>query len=333
MRKSIIYISLISLITISCKTTNNSITPIQLTGRHVIWPRAHTSLIYNDCYLQYKILTNQNAPYYLTWFNTKNSFLAYQDVKCSNLYYTRLVVLDSIGQITDSIFKTSYQGNVSNYFLSPTDTKLVFSASVDNGCNTYYLYYPITLYIMDFNTRNIIKKFENLCPDKFFAMYENPWSKDENSFVYTIRKRDKHRDESYIPSKTDSEYLKMKYGVYVYNIAKDTHKLLAENASGAVWSPSGKYIAYRKNKKIWIYDVEDKKHECIYRLGYYEDIYYIHWTPDGDYLYVSALKVIFDRHLYRKLNEYLFDMKDKKSVPFNKPGLDYSYFSWARKLK
>ena len=157
-------------------------------------------------------------------------------------------------------------------------------------------------------------------------MVEYPWSPDEKYFVYSVI--DKHN----ITTEGENEKIRFKpeYGIYIYSIENKKNTRIIDKGHYAVWSPKGDYIAYLNKDEIWLYYVNDGSSSLLYQHEPYERIKDIHWTPDGDYLFVTCPKYNLNKDLLFSYNEKLICITERKPVDFQKINKGLNWYTWKK---
>ena len=171
------------------------------------------------------------------------------------------------------------------------------------------------LHIMDYGTRKEELSVENFSKGGMLAFHESPWSPDERRFVYTIRRQ----SISFLLGDDFKDNDTAVGGSYIYDIDKKTDVEFIAGSYKAVWCPDSNVVAYLKQGSIWLYNTNTDIHTLFLKFTSNLDID-IHWTPDGNYLYVQYRKG-------SKIIEKLYTM-DAKEVPFKKPKLKDRFYTW-----
>lgn len=114
--------------------------------------------------------------------------------------------------------------------------------------------------------------------------------------------------------------------LYITNVGgSEIRKLSVENSktfsyTKPVWSPNGKWIAYRKQNErakgdIWLFDIGKNKHSQLTSNGKYDDGQ-PHWSPNSS-------KLIYQSRRNREYNIYRYDLNTNKEFKLtNLPSAD-----------
>jgi hypothetical protein len=262
----------------------------------------------------------------LRWLNKEDSFIGVENIQLHyKTTHSNLVLLDTFGNVIKDVITTQKGQYIGAPYVSPNDSLLLFITEVEseNQSRLDLFKRPVTINVINFKTQALVKQIPNVCDNIKFDIQESPWSYDENSFVYSVvNDREIIEKGKPIPIKLQS-----KDGVYIYDLKKGSHKKISEKGRCAVWSPKGEIIAFISDNKVWLHGVETGKNELLYEAEKNEQLKVIHWTPDGEYLFVVCPKY-YGNNFNMKHNEKLIEIKGKREVDFVKPNIGLNNFSW-----
>jgi hypothetical protein len=174
-----------------------------------------------------------------------------------------------------------------------------------------------SLCIMNYESRKVEFTINDFSRGGMLDFNESPWSPDEKKFVYTIRKKPKVNLEGKPLNKNDTVIA----GAYIFDIEKQKDIKFIPGATAAIWSPNSNIIAYLKNDNVWLYDVDADTHILFLKSTSPLTIEHIHWTPEGDHLYMLlGNENVVDEKLYR--------LKDGIEIPFKKLHLLDRSYTW-----
>lgn len=331
--KNFIYCGFILSMIYACNSINNSDSQdLILSGKIIVhkFPSATGScIVYNNNAVYEFMLPNSSKKEYsgIRWLNDRDSLIGIEKIKSRNrkTTHSNLVLLDTLGKVTKDIITTQEGQYISAPYMSPSDSLLFFITEVEseNQSGLDLIRRPITINIINFKTKVLIKQLQNVCNTINFDIQESPWSLDESSIVYSIVNDREIREEG----KTESINLHSDEGVFVYNLIEDSFKKIADKGRSAVWSPQGEHIAFISNNKIFLHKLTSGKNELLYEAEKKEQLKVIHWTPDGNYLYVICPKY-YGNNFNMKHNEKLIEIKGKTEVNFRKLNIGLNNFSW-----
>ncbi len=299
-----------------------------LPGKIVVYDNDKLYTYYNGIIYEYALPNSKERNYSgLGWMNKKDILIGNELVttKDGRALCTNLVMIDTSGNIIERVIDVQEGQFIGLAFPSATDKILLFQSTVKSkeGGDFEFFNRLATINIMDFESKEIIKKIENFCLSTSFTLDESPWSPDETSFVYSISGDGPLLALEGAPEKT---YPGPEKGIYIYNIANDSHTKISDGGKQAAWSPKGDKIVFEKDKKIWLYNTLENSVELFYAAGKSEFLKEIHWTPDGDYLFVVCPK--YKNRYEGKYNEKLIRIKDKKEVEYKKLNIGNRPFTW-----
>ncbi len=280
--------------------------------------------------VRFKLPDNKYFEYdIICWLNNKDAFISVENQQSSQRATTNsnIVLIDTSGQIIERIHESSPGEYVGIAYPSLSDSLLLLTTRYDNKEQVDNIFYaPISLNIIDFNKKKVIKRIDNLCPRINFEMVESPWSPDEKYFVYSVFDKRKMTIEG------ENEKIRFKppNGIYIYSIEKEEYKQITDEGHYAIWSPKGDQIAYLIEDEIWLYNVNDSTNTMFYQSELYERIKDIHWTPDGEYLFMTCPKYYLNKDMLFSYNEKLISIAEKKPVDFQKMNKGLNWYTWKK---
>ena len=262
----------------------------------------------------------------LHWANTTDNFIGIEQLSNIKGRITRgnVVLFNLQGEITDTVYEAKENELSGDAYLSVHDNKLLFKLTVDDFDPTNalgQLNRPASIVVMDFKKKEIIRKIDGVASLSSIELNESPWFSDEVRFVYDIRGNRKMT----IGGEDVIKFSEIP-GIYLYDLSADSHTLLAQGGYYGVVSPVADQVAYIRDRRIWIYDLKKNTQRAIYAAGKGEEIMHIHWTPDGEYIYLSNYTEFalgfFDS------NKKLIGSDDGREVPFDKVGPGLGSYTW-----
>jgi len=326
--KKYIYIFLLILMN-ACKSEGQN---HKLSGKIVVCELPSTEgkcyIINDDVKKEFFLPKTKEREYDLqSWLNKKDVLIGIERNKSQSrkTTHSNLVLLDTLGNIIERLIETEEGQYIGLAYPSSNDSLLLFTTEVETKeMGALELFNrPVSINVINFKSRAIIKQMPNICSNINFDIHESPWSPDEDKFVYSIRSDRKVVEAG----KSGMIYLQPEDGVYIYNIKQDSFTRIAEKGFYAVWSPKGDNIAFLNDNKIWLYKTLSKSIELLYVAEKQEQLKIIHWTPDGDYLYVICPKY-GGNNFNMQHNEKLIRVKDREEVSFVKPNIGLNVFTW-----
>lgn len=262
----------------------------------------------------------------LHWANTTEDFVGIEQFSNKMGRTTRgnVIRFDLNGKIIDTVYEAKENELTGNAYLSIKDNKLLFTLSIDHfdPLNPLaQLTRPTSIVVMDFRKKEIVKKIESVGPSSKIEFNESPWFKDEDRFVYDIR-----GDRKITVEGGDGIEDNNAAGVYMYDLNAGSHTLLVKGGQYGVVSPVANHVAYIKEGHIWIYDLAKNTKRVIFTPGEKEKVMHIHWTPSGEYIYLTnynefALGVF-------AMDEKLIRIDDGAEIAFNKESSPGSSSTW-----
>ncbi len=302
---------------------------ITLPGKIAFTPRGK-----NICFIfdnsdtstaQFKVRNDKQVEYgEFTWVNSRDSLVGVEFIKTAKtgINQGNIVCFDLTGNIISRIYESQDGEIAGGSYLSRRDKRLLFETQKkgDVKINPFEgLSRELSIVVMDFNKKEIIKRIENIGLSTYFAMHESPWLFDEGRFLYSIS-GDREISTNGVrvnPKSADDP------GVYIYDISTDQKKLLIPDGRFVICSPVDLRISYVKGSSIWIMDLKDSTEKILYKGEEKEYISNMHWTPDGKFIYVICYWK--NREEFR---EKLIEVNTNKEVSFKKIGHGFHPHTW-----
>ena len=175
--------------------------------------------------------------------------------------------------------------------------------------------------VMDLQKRKIIATIENVGRSPSFNINESPWLCDERQFLYSITNDNKivSQNKNLTPVNLDST------GIYVYDLSTNQKKLLVTGGSYAVCSPVNPEIAFKRDQSVWIMNMHSHIKKLIYKGKSEEKVTDIHWTPDGNYIYIASYNSSLDP---TSSTEKLINVVTQEEISFRKIGQGFNIYTW-----
>ena len=259
-----------------------------------------------------------------SWLNTKDSLVGSEFFSGSaeGDKKANIAMFDIKGNILERMYE-SEKGVIAGLpFSSRNDRRLLFviEKAGDSKKNPLEgLMRMNSIAVMDLQKKQVINMFENVGIMPSFEIDESPWLFDETRFVYSYtRPEGKENDKTYDSS-----------GVYICDIGKDQKRLLIPDGHYAICSPTSLDIAFIRGRSIWVMDLQTNKETMIYQGGRNERFRNMHWTPDGQSIYLAY----FDDYIFSFFTsgEKLIETSTKKDIPFKKIELGFKLYSYTWK--
>lgn len=201
-------------------------------------------------------------------------------------YVPRIFIKD----IDDGDPQTLFEGGPGFYMsalsLSRNDSLVAFTVTKPDTIQSqnYSSKSYSSIYVLDIASKKIIYKtpmIHNSEPSLYAE--QNSWELSLGRFVFTNGLL-----QSY--DTMDSSYF-LPQGIFICDIKKDELISISNHGWNAIWSNSGKAIAYIRNDDIVLYKIDDKTSTIIYKEKSAENINSIHWNPciDDELFIVSWL--------------------------------------------
>lgn len=264
------------------------------------------------------------------WLHKQDGFVCQKFVYNPKKFmaYTKIhfVIVDINGEFKETLYEASEDEYITNYGVSPSDSKMVFSLCIRDTSIVSIDQWPVSIHIIDRQTKSTIRILNNFCPSDNFDLTEGCWSPDENKFIYTITERKTFKVNGEKVSK-----LKRPKGIYVYDITKNEHTKISDFGQDPVWSPKdNNTIAYVTDRdRIIFHDAITNQDSLYYQAKECEKITSMKWSPDGEYILIFGYS--WKKNPKKTKNyEYLIRVSTKEIVKHNKIGFANSYFSWRK---
>jgi hypothetical protein len=255
----------------------------------------------------------------IAWLNKEDAFLCMELIENderTKFLQSNIIKIDTKGNILDTIFQIQYPKSAGLLFVSGKDNRLLFRSSVTSeNASVIEIFNPQeSIVIMDFKTRQILRTIDPIGALNL-QLEESPWLPDENRFVYSITNANQVDVEGESLMREAN-----KPGIYLYDIDKAASTLLLPDATHAICSPLHDAIAFMKDKKVGIFKLEDKSIKWLYN---FTKSSVMHWTPDGNYIYILDYPNNGGR-----AKEKLIRVSDGEEVPFKTVKHGYYSFTW-----
>jgi hypothetical protein len=322
----ILILTFVSTILFSCGTVFEREVPTKGRAAYQEWPnRKLVDIIEDSTWRKIELRGDSTKEYSgLILANTSNEFLVIEYSK-SRVYPTGRTVEGDIvkmnfnGEVIEKIFDCEQGQLTGDLALSKNDSKLLFTLEHD-----YFnpddpisqMNRPTNVYIMDYKTRDIIKRIDTIGLSLNAWINDNPWLSDESRFIYDFRTDTKIK----MANDTSNSTPPGQPGIYLFDLRTNQQSLLIEGGYSGEVSPTADKIAFLKDKKVCVYDVTTKTTDILYTLKSYERTAYIDWTPNGEHIFFRRFK---DYPLYLfTSSRTLIRLKDKKVMKVK----DYDLF-------
>ena len=260
------------------------------------------------------------------WSNKEGGLIGIQYFNSVRKGTTRssIVHFNILGQIGETIYE-SKEGEIAGHaYLSKNDNNLLFTIDKIGNSNVDELEglnREKNVLLFDYKHKILSRKIENIGTSLNFDLRESPWLIDEHRFIFTIS-ADKQLT---IDSSTINLIKKDSLGIYIYDLKTNLKKLLVQNASFGICSPTNLSIAYIKDQSIKVLNLEENSTRIIYAVTPKDRIINIHWTPDGKCIYIAYYKNSVDGY---EREEKLIQVKDIKEKLFMKTGHGFQSYTW-----
>ncbi len=260
------------------------------------------------------------------WMNTTDYFVASENINSKNrgVIKANLVKLNINNNFIDHIYKANEGELAEDGYLTKDDRLLLFTITKrgDVEENPFEgLMRMNSLFIMDFKSREIIKKIDSVGIYPIFSLEESPWLYDGSGFIYNINY------DNGIAGSDELIEKRTAAGIYIYNIVEDKRKLLIPEAYFGICSPAELKIAYKKDQSIYCFNLKDNSTKLVYKAGKKERVRNMHWTPDGKYIYLAFFNYHFSDILFDS-GEKLIEVETGKEIPFKRINHGFQSYSW-----
>lgn len=320
-----IFIIFFAGLSFSCNTIYEEDVLIKGRAAYQEWPnRKLVDIITDSTWSKIQLKGDSTKEYSdLILANTIDEFLAIEYSK-SKVYPTGrtvegdIVKLNLHGEVIDKILDFEQGQLPGSLALSKNDSKLLFTLE-----NDYFepsnpigqLNRPIDIYIMDYKTRNILKRIDTVGHSMNVWINNSPWLSDESNFIYDFRADQQMK----MAGDTTNSNPVRQPGIYIYDLTKGEQKLLIDGGYSGVVSPTADKIAFLKDKKVCVYDNAKRTIEILYTLKSNERTAYVEWSPDGQYVFFRRFKD-YPLTLFTS-SRTLVRLKDKKVMRVNEHDL------------
>jgi Tol biopolymer transport system component len=280
----------------SCGTIFEKEVPTKGRAAYQEWPNGKlVDMIIDSTWRKIKLKGDSTKDYSgLILANTSDEFLVIEYSKSKGYPIGRTVEGDIVkmnlkGEVVEKILDCEQGELTGNLALSKNDSKLLFTIE-----NDYFnpddpisqLNRPVNIFIMDYKTRDVIKRIDTIGLSLNAWINDSPWLSDESRFIYDFRTDRQIK----MANDTGKSTMAEQPGIYIYDLTNNIQTLLIEGGySGEVSSTADK-IAFIKDKKICVYDIKTKATEILYTLKSNERTAYVDWTPDGEYVFFRRFK-------------------------------------------
>jgi hypothetical protein len=176
--------------------------------------------------------------------------------------------------------------------------------------------------IFDFKSKKIIREIKSIGTSLNFELQESPWVYNEKQFVYAISSDKK----IFVDTTRITPVHRDKDGIYLFDVNTNQKTFLIPEGRFAVCSPVDLRIGYIKDQSIWIMNLKDSSTEKVLEVNTEDKIVNIHWTPDGNCIYIAYYS--YDAGNRRKRIEKLIHIKRKKEIQFKKIGHGFHLYTW-----
>jgi hypothetical protein len=262
-----------------------------------------------------------------TWMNQEDFLIGTETILSSipGDSKSNIIKIDLNGRVIKKLYEAEKGELAWPLYTSWDDRYLLFTSGYVADPHIYPfegLSPMVSLVIMDLNSEEIILKIDSLGRLPNLEFEESPWLHDNQRFVFSVG--DNLMLET---SDTLINPINSKKGIYLFDIADKTKKIIISEGRSAVVSPDGNLIAFEKNNSIRILNFDTGMEKILYEYGDNVIMHNKHWTPDGDHIYFTyKYKWGFDHFFY--YNEKLIDVNSGNEVAFQKLELGYNSFSW-----
>jgi hypothetical protein len=278
--------------------------------------------------LKFKVRKDKKAEYDgFIWLNNRDYFLGteYMPSLVREEIKGNVAMFDLSGNLIERIYESRNGENVGFTYPSRNDKRLLFTIDTvgDIQANPLEgLMRMQSIIVMDLQKKKIIKKIPNVGMVSNFDLCESPWLYDENRFVYSITSANK----LVISGTTINPVDEATEGVYIYDISTDKKELLIPGGRFPIASPTSNQIAFIKERSVIVMNLKDTSSKIVYQMGSKETVKNIHWTPDGQYIYL----VHFNYYMFNFFTsgEKLIEISTGKNAPFKKIGQGFGYYTW-----
>lgn len=278
--------------------------------------------------LQFNLRNGKTITYGgLAWLNQSDSFVGTEYIEANGrgIYRGNIVCFDITGRISRRIYESMDNEIAGDSYTSRNDKWVLFTTQKRGDPKTAPfegLTPMLSLVIMDFTQKKIIKRIDSIGRSPNIQLHESPWLFDESSFIYSVSGENRLVNDGDTVNPIEEGVA----GVYVYDLNIDKRKLLVPGGRLAIASPVSLQLAYVKDQSIWVLDLKDKTEKLLYEAGSKEKISNIHWTPDGKYIYL----VFFDYYLMDSFTsgERLIEVRTGEGMQVKGIGHGFRKYTW-----
>ncbi|HQV75492.1 MAG TPA: hypothetical protein PLE78_08370 [Flavobacteriales bacterium] len=283
--------------------------------------------IYQDSIHPYACFSekgNDNLHYGgFTWLYTSKTLMGqalynsgghYSDVRCD------LMEFDSLGEPKRVLYK-AIGGELAWTEFSSWDDKFVLFTThhlPDPSVQPFEGLMPmLALKVLDMTSGAVVHIIDSIGRPPSYQMNESPWLHDGHRFVWSIRHTTRLIDD-------DGDLFQHgsgRNGIHMFDMRAGTVTLLVEGAKMAVVSPIKDILAYIKENKLCVFDMESSTETILFTFGESEQIRTVHWSPDGSAIFVGSAKS-------HSIKERLIDVQTGKELPFTSIGMTNGTYSW-----
>ena len=316
---------------ISCHMENSG---IPLPGKIAVEDNTnHTCVIYIDSSngkTAFKIRNDQEVRYSgFTWLNKEDNFLGAESMPglSRSDYKSNIAKFDLSGRIIERIYEAQNGEIAWLGYPSRNDKYLIFTTHriVDPNLYPFEGLAPmLSLKIMDINEKKVFKIIDSIGRSPNFKLQESPWLNDGNRFVYSMSAE----NELMSGGKAINPLEEVLTGVYVYDLTTDQKTLLVPGGRLAIASPISNQVAYVKDNSIRVLNLNTKEERTVYQLGSKEKVPNIHWTPDGEFIYLAYFDYFFGLSDFPTSGEKLIEVNSGNEIAFKKIGQGLGTYTW-----
>lgn len=284
----------------------------------VDWFNHHQMTIILDGKIQNRFELLNTKDNYIdvnAWLNKRDILLATLFNKAENegTVSGSLITIDTTGKILDTLYRAKPYEIIQHVGPSPDD-KLLFTGFTRGKYTLAFngaFFKPISFEIWDLETKTVLKRIDDFCPSMFLSVSESSWSSDSKFLTYAVLGR-QDRSLEVIGELNARPTEAPQRGIYIYDVANDSHKIILSDGYDPIWSPRGNLIAFKKDNQIFCYDVEKQTSYRVYKPKAYENLRHVHWTPDGQHLFLRSEREYFRLYPLYNYFEKWINVKTKR---------------------
>lgn len=279
--------------------------------------------------IKFKIRKDENIIYSgFRWLNKSNCLIGIEYLQTSEtgINQGNIACFDLSGNLVKRIYESVNGEIAGNAYLSRNDKRLLFTtvrkANIDinplGGLN------PVkSMVVVNFTNNKVIKEIKDVGTSLSFELHESPWLYDENRFIYSIS----GEKNVVLEGKPLSENKELS-GIFMYDLGTNVTKLLIPGALLGICSPVDLRIGYIKDHAIWVMNLKDNSAKRIYIFGARDRVVNLHWTPDGNFIYMAYYK-------YNSVDDFephqvLIETKTNMEIPFKSIDHGFQPYTWKR---